>query len=190
MLTNIYYRCHPDAINQLDFNIKEIKKLQESMMFFGSDAELKNNWYSKLMERHFELTEKVPDTQLPVLHFDFGKFFSLDSFLTEINRTAHFLEHTFQFDSSLVSLWHEFIDRNQGRTLACEGHLVFTQICQGIRAPILNDWKLHAFLNYKISKVFDLYDDPELFSLESYPQSTKQVYDIIMDHVINFDKRW
>jgi hypothetical protein len=190
LLTNSYYRCHPDSMHQLDFNIKEVKKFQESMMFFGPDAELKNNWYSKLIERHFDLTEKMPDTQLPIFYFDFGTFFSLDRFLAEVNRTAHFLEHTFQFDSSLVSLWHEFIDRNQGCALARDGQLVFTQICQGINAPIPNDWKLHAFLNYNISKAFDLYDDPKLFSLESYPESTKQVHDIIMDHVINFDKRW
>jgi hypothetical protein len=190
LLTNIYYRCHPNAVNQSDFNSQEIEQMQESMMFVGSDAELKNNWYSKLMERHFELTEKVPATDLPVLHFDFGTFFSLDSFLEEINRTAHFLEHTFQFDSSLVDLWHEFVRRNQGLALSRESELLFTQICQGTRAPILNDWKLHAFLNYKISKTFDLHDDPKLFGLDSYPESTRQVHGIIMEHVINFDKRW
>jgi hypothetical protein len=190
LLANIYYRCHPDAVNQTDFNSKEIEQLQQSMMFVGSDVELKNNWYSKLMERHFELTEKVPATDLPVLFFDFDKFFSLDSFLAEINRTAHFLEYTFQFDPSLVDLWHEFVRLNQGRTLAREADLLFTQTCGATRAPIPNDWKLHAFLNYKISKAFDLYDDPKLFGLEPYPESTKQVHDIIMDHVINFDNRW
>ena len=190
LLTNIYYRCHPDSMQKTDFNVEEIKQLQQSMMFVGSDSELKSNWYSKLMERNFELTEKVPVTDLPVLFFDFGKFFSLDSFLEEINRTAHFLEHTFQFDSSLVDLWHDFIRRNQGLALSREGELLFTQICQGTRAPIPDDWKLHAFLNYKISKTFDLYDDLKLFGLESYPESTKQVHDIIMNHVINFDKRW
>ena len=66
------------------------------------------------MERHFDLTELKPKTQLPVLDFNFQSFFALDTFLLEIKKTADFLDHTFAFDNSLVSLWKEFIQRNQG----------------------------------------------------------------------------
>lgn len=190
LLTNIYYRCHPDSINTTDFNVEEIKQLHESMMFFGSLPELKINWYTKLMERHFDLTELKPKTQLPVLDFNFQSFFALDTFLLEIKKTADFLNHTFAFDNSLVSLWKEFIQRNQGYKEWVNGNQLFENIVAGIDSPIDNDWKKHAYINSKISKTFALYDHPDLFLLGDYPSSTNQVHDIIVDHVTNFDNRW
>ena len=190
LLTNMHYRCHPDSINTIDFNVEEIKRLQESMMFSGSPPALKNNWYTKLTERHFDLTELKPKTQLPVLYFNFRSFFALDTFLLEIRKTADFLGHTFAFDNSLVSLWKEFIQRNQGYNKWVNGNQLFENIVAGIDTPIDDDWKTHAYINYKISKTFALYDHPDLFLLGQYPSSTSQVHDIIVNHVKNFDNRW
>jgi hypothetical protein len=190
LLTNIYYRCHPDSINTTDFNVEEIKRLQESMMFLGSPPALKNNWYTKLTERHFDLTDIRPKTHLPVLYFNFQSFFALDTFLLEIKKTADFLDHTFAFDNSLVSLWKEFIQRNQGYNKWVNGNQLFENIVAGIGTPIDDDWKMHAYINYKISKTFALYDHPDLFLLGHYPSNTNQVHDIIVDHVKNFDIRW
>jgi hypothetical protein len=190
LLTNIYYRCHPDSLNTTDFNVEEIKQLHNSMMFLGSSPELKNNWYAKLMQHHFHQADLHLKTQLPVLNFNFQSFFTLNDFLFEIRKIADFLEHTFAFDNSLVFLWKEFIQRNQGYNAWVNGTQLFENIVSGVDTPIDDDWKMHAYINYRISKVFKLYEHVDLFSLGNYPTRTKQVHDIIIDHVKNFDNRW
>ncbi len=190
LLTNVYYRCHPDGMQVVDFNAKHIEELQKSMMFHGSDAELKNNWYTKLNERHFDYAEKQPNTSLPVHRFDYASFFNLEFFLLEIKKTANFLNHTFAYDTSLSSLWIEFLQKNQGYNTWQKAATVFRQIVSGQQYPIDNDWKIHAYINHKISKIFSLYDHPKLFSLENYPSNTKEVHNIIIDHIENFDKQW
>lgn len=192
LLTNMYYRCHPNATTELDFNIEEIKKLQESMMFgnVASASELRNNWYNKLVEHRFELTDKKIISDLPTFNFDFGSFFTLDSFLLEIRKVADFLEHTFVFEQSLVELWKEFISQNQGFQLWTHGNNLFEKIVSGIDVEIDPDWKVHAYINYKLSTIFNLYDDPKLFGILDYPTSTKEVTSILMDHITNFDDRF
>ena len=190
LLTNIYYRCHPDSIGVEDFNVDEIKQLHQSMMFSGTDQDLKNNWYNKLMEHHFDHAQKQSNTALPVFKFGYQSFFRLYDFLLELKAVADFLEHTFRFDQSLVVLWQEFMDRNQGFHLWKESNRLFESIVSGADVDIKDDWKIHAHLNYQISQVFQLYDHPRLFSQEPYPTSTKEVYDIIVDHVDDFDQRW
>ena len=187
---NVFYRCHPDSITANDFNVEEIKQLHKSYMFFGSDAQLKNDWYGKLLERHFYNEDKKPKTNLPVLKFAYRSFFKLEDFLFEIKKTADFLDHTFIFDSSLVGLWQEFIKRNQGYQHWIQASQLLQQIFAGSDCAIPDDWKIHAYLNLKISKIFALHDDPRLFGLEPYPNNTKQVHDIIIDHIKNFDKQW
>jgi hypothetical protein len=190
LLTNMYHRCHPDSINVTDFNVDEIKKLQESMMLAGSNQELKNDWYSKLLESRFELADQQPITDLPVFNFAYESFFALDEFLLEIKKTADFLEQTFDFDRSLVKIWKEFIQRNQGYHAWVHGNELFAHVVAGNDVAVIDDWKIHAYLNYKISTIFSLHDHPDLFGLGTYPTSTKQIHDIIMDHMSSFDNRW
>ena len=190
LLTNIYYRCHPDSTSVEDFNVDEIKQLHQSMMFSGTDSDLRNDWYTKLMEHHFDHADQHPRTDLPVFRFRYRSFFSLYDFLLELKAVADFLEHTFRFDQSLVALWQEFMDRNQGFHLWKESNRLFESVVSGADVDIKDDWKIHAHLNYQISQVFQLYDHPRLFSQEPYPTSTKEVYDIIVDHVDGFDQRW
>ena len=188
LLTNIFYRCHNDCINVDDFNINEITKTHQELMGPGSSsAEFKCNWYAKLMERHFSATEKQHTTDLPIFEFDYSSFFELDRFLLEIKKTARFLDHTFSYDDSLAKLWVEFMDRNQGYQTYQTANQLFIQIVSNVDAPIPDDWKIYAYLNYKLSTTFDLYDTPELFGLDTYPSSTKEVYQIVKFYIDNFD---
>lgn len=190
LLTNIYYRCHPDSIGVEDFNVEEVKQLQQGMMFNGSDSDLKNNWYNKLMEHHFDHAARQPCTDLPVFRFRYQSFFRLYDFLAELKAVADFLEHTFRFDQSLVTLWQDFIARNQGLKHWQTSNTLFESIVSGNNVDIEDDWKIHAHLNYQISQVFKLYDHPRLFSQEQYPTTTKEVHNIIVDHINVFDQRW
>jgi hypothetical protein len=192
LLTNMFYRCHPNSINVDDFNVDVIKSLQLDLMFndVATDQQLRNNWYSKLTERHFEMTEKKQLTNLETYNFDYGSFFQLDQFLLELKKVADFLGNTFVFDKSLVVLWKEFISYNQGYQLYNNGNYLFDQIVSNNSSSIGTDWKLQAYLNYKISSTFKLYDHPDLFKKEEYPSNTKQIYELIMCHVENYDKKF
>jgi hypothetical protein len=188
LLTNIFYRCHVDAIKVDDFNVDEITKMHTAMMTDSSDlVEPKHNWYAKLMEKHFELVDKQPTADLPTFYFDYCNFFKLDSFLLELKKVAKFLNNTFSYDDSLAKLWSEFIDRNQGYQLYCTSDELFTKIVSNIDTAIPDDWKIHAYLNYKLSTIFDLYDVPALFGSEPYPSRTQKIYQIVKSHVDNFD---
>jgi len=188
LLTNIFYRCHADTINVDDFNVDEINKLHTTVISNSSDPfELKSNWYAKLTERHFELADTQPTVDLPTFYFDYYNFFKLDSFLLELKKLAKFLNNTFCYDDSLAKLWMEFINRNQGYQLYCTSNELFTNIVNDIDTVIPNDWKIHAYLNYKLSTIFDVYDNPALFGSEPYPSSTQKVYQMIKSQVDNFD---
>ena len=188
LLTNVFYRCHPDSINVDDFNVNETTKMHTSLMGnLTNPTELKCNWYNKLMERHFEHASKVPLSDLPIFYFDYSSFFELDRFLLELKKIAKFLNYTFSYDESLAKLWFKFIDINQGYHLYQTANQIFTQIVSNTDNPIPDDWKIHAYLNYKFSTIFDLHDNPALFSLQNYSTSTKEVYQIIKSHIDNFD---
>jgi len=189
LLTNIYYRCHPESMLSTDFNVDIIKKLHESLMISLSqtDKGFRNNWYTKLVERHFSHTEKQQATDLPVFNFDYASFFDLTKFLLELRKTANFLNQSLRFDTSLVTLWQEFIERNQGYQDYVYSRSLLEQVYQGNSAPIKSDWKIHAYMNAVISKTFDFWYGP-LFEGEGYPADTKEITDMIVNHVKTFDQ--
>jgi hypothetical protein len=191
LLTNMFYRCHADSINESDFDAEIIQKLQISMMLAdgSTDQELRNNWYTKLTERHFGPSEMRLTTSLPVFDFDYASFFDLKEFLLELKRTANFLNNTFNFDQSLVELWQTFIDRNQGYQAQERVHALLNSIYNNQSAMIEPDCKIHACINVIVSKTFDLYDG-ELFDNHTYPANTQQIAQIIAYHIKTFDQRF
>jgi hypothetical protein len=190
LLTNIFHRCHPDAVSVDDFNFKEILSVHENTMALNnsnSDIDFRKDWFSKLTERHFELTDCRPVTELPVFDFDYSTFFNLPDFCNELKRTSKFLNSTFLFDESLVDLWYDFKQRNQGWQLYTQAQDLLTKTLSGVDAPIPDDWKIHAYLNYQVGKLFELYDG-ELHTNPAYPTTTTQLSNIIKQHVKNFDQ--
>ena len=191
LLTNTYYRCHPDALRVKDFNVEDINKLHiDFILNDNPPVDLKNNWYNKLIERHFDLCYKKKDADLPTYNFDYTTFFNLGEFLLELRKVSNFLNRTFVFDQSIVELWRKFIDLNQGYYFYNRANYLFDQIVQNKSNIIENDWKIHAYLNYKISTIFHLYDEPKLFQNNAYPATTNETYNLIISHIKSFDTRF
>jgi hypothetical protein len=191
LLTNMFYRCHGDSVNESDFNAEIIQRLQTSMMLAdgATDRALRNNWYTKLTERHFGPSETLPITNLPVFDFDYSSFFDLSQFLLELKQTANFLDNTFNFDQSLVDLWHDFINRNQGYHAQQHADNLLDSVYNNRSDNVEADWKIQAYINAVISKTFNLYDGP-LFEDNTYPTDTKQIAKIIEHHIKTFDQRF
>jgi hypothetical protein len=190
LLTNIFYRCHPSAVESVDFNIEEINMLHKSFMsdLGTTDIDFRNNWYTKIAEDHFPHVSKKPKTSLPVYNFNLENFYNINDFCTALTDTAHFLEYTFKFDNSLATLWKEFMVKNQGWQLYTLGNSLLESMLLGENKEIPNDWKLHSYLNFCLGKMFNLFDGV-LFN-DTYPTDTLQLKKIIHDHIENFDLRW
>ena len=113
----------------------------------------------------------------------------MPEFLFELQRVAKFLNTTFKFDQSLSLLWQDFIDRNQGYHLYSQGQEILNAIYNKQTKSIPDDWKLQAYLNCEIAKTFDLYDGI-LYNSDKYPNNTLEVYEIINNHIKDFDNRF
>ena len=191
LLTNIYYRCHPDAAHQYDFDAEKIKQYHRDVMLSDATEEwqLKSNWFAKLSERDFDHTTCYPQTDLPVFEFDFACFFDFVKFIKELQQISEFVNLTFVYDSSLYDLWEEFLSRNQGYKLYTEANNIVAHACADRPCVIPNDWKLHAYLNYAMSKSFRLCDGV-LHSDQPYPTDARELYKIITQHLAEFDNRF
>jgi hypothetical protein len=186
-LTNIYYRCHEIATNSYDFDVEKIKKFQSALLSDKNEEWLlKNNWFSKLNERHFDNTLCRPLTDLPIFDFDFRCFFDFKKFVTALQQVSQFLNMTFCYDPSLYILWEEFISKNQGYALYTTSNKILSYAYANRKYKIPNDWQLHAYLNYVLSCNFRLYDGI-LHSDQQYPTDTCKLYEIIKQHLENFD---
>lgn len=189
LLTNIYHRCHPTAVQGIDVNPHDIKKLHNDMMFLGGDQLhlLRNNWYAKLQENHLKNSIVVRDSSLPRFDFDYAAFFDLTSFLLELRRCADFCGMKLHFGPALVDLYHKFLDINQGYQKWCLGNQLINDVLTNKNSPIdANDWQLQAFLNYQISRLFKIYDG-RLFAEDPYPDHTQKIRKIILDFLQRYD---
>jgi hypothetical protein len=191
LLTNIYHRCHPVAGQHFDFDVELIKRYHRDFMLSDSlnEWQLKNNWFAKLSERHFDHAICYPKTDLSVFEFDFACFFDFVKFVKELQRVSEFVDMTLVYDSSLYDLWEEFLSRNQGYKLYTEANNIVAHSCADRPCVIPNDWKLHAYLNYTMSKSFRLCDGV-LHSDQPYPTDARELYKIIAQHLEEFDNRF
>ena len=182
LLTNVYHRCHPESMNTDDFDINKIQQLHRSMLLADSDLQCRNNWFAKLNEGVFKDQLLPPTTDIPVHFFNYTSFFNLIDFCTELKKLARFLGETFTFDLLLSAYWTEFIEKNQGWKLHKLGNSLLQSALCSIDVPIPDDWKLHAYLNFKLSKVLDIHDGI-LFTNPVYPDTTLKLASIIHNHI-------
>lgn len=156
---------------------------------YNNDWQLRNDWYTKLSERHFDLYERKLKSDAPVFDFNFGCFFDLNEFVSELQRLSNFVGLTLKFDQTLTTLWEEFIKRNQGYNLFVKCNQILAKTLNNQTFEIDLDWQGQSYINHQLSKMFRLYDGP-LFDDTPYPKTTQELYQIIIDHLDNFDKRF
>ena len=192
LLVNVFERCHPDTIKSNDFNIEDVRKLHVDFMFDKSATakDLRNNWFNKLVEFHNGKTTSLKhSTALPVFDFDYRSFFNLPNFILELEKVANFLSMTLKFDLELIDLWKEFMSRNLGFEFYQKTNRLLEKIISNERDEIDNDWRIHAYINYRLSEIFRLHDGI-IFEQEQYPTDTATIHDLIQSHVESFDLRF
>jgi hypothetical protein len=189
LLTNIYHRCHPNAVNGTEVNIHEITQLHQDAMFDADQTlqSLRNNWYTKLQERHFEQTKLKNNTNLPVFDFKYSSFFSLAAFIEHLQQLADFLNFTFVYNQSFVELYQKFIEVNQGYNQYCKALRIVDAILTNQSCLIdQQDWQLQAYINHQLSKLFKIYDGV-LHDRNDYPSDTLILHNLVVEFVNNYD---
>lgn len=192
LLTNIFHRCHPNAVQGTDVNIEDIKKLHKDMMFQQEERlhKLRGNWYTKLCENHLRNTLIIQDSDITRFDFDYASFFDLTAFVYELSRCADFCGMKLNFCQELVDLYEKFLDINQGFEKWCKGHQLLRDIMTDKYSTIdADDWQLQSFINYNISKIFKIHDG-SLFDDDVYPADTCQISKIIQEFQETYDSRF
>jgi len=187
LLTNIYHRCFD--VKTYDLDAQKIIEYHRGVMSGHEDWELKDNWYAKLVERHFDQTLMYNTGDLPTFNFDFACFFNFTKFVFEIQRLSQFLNMTLRYDYTLYELWRKFMDYNQGYKLYLKANDILSFVYSNKPHEIPNDWKIHAYINFVLSKSFRIFDG-QLHSNSKYPTDTRELYSIIQHHLHEFDKRF
>lgn len=189
LLSNIYHRCHPDTVNGTDVNHNKIVQLHQDAMF-DSDQTLKslrNNWYTKLQERHFKQTELKNNTTLSVFDFEYSSFFSLRAFVEQLQKLANFLNFTFVYSQAFVELYQKFINVNQGYDQYCAALKIVDAILTNQSHSIdQNNWQIQSYVNYCLSNLFKIYNGV-LHDSDQYPTNTQHVHQLVVDFINNYD---
>jgi hypothetical protein len=144
----------------------------------------RNDWYSKFEERdlyspHYKKFIPVPNK---IFEFSLNSFFCFTAFCTELNKLAKFLNQTFYPDSSLYTLWKEFINVNQGwqSYVKCRQIIedIFSNKFINIDCSIIEE----GWLNYRLTRICQIYSGP-LFDNPVYPTNTQVIYNILQEHL-------
>jgi len=114
---------------------------------------------------------------LPAKHyhnFAFKSFFDITHFFQSLQKVAKFVNQEFLPSRNLVDLHVEFLKLNQGYQSQCTCNKVMEAIITNQSIPIELNIIEEAWINYKISRTFNLYAVPEL-ETNNYPTDTKTV---------------
>lgn len=110
--------------------------------------------------------------------FRFSSFFNVSDFLEELQRVSKFVNLEFHPDSKLINLHRDFLSRNQGyiSQIKCSKILdsIVNQTPMDIQLNIIEE----AWINYKLTRLFNFYAHPEL-ERDSYPSNTSKISQLI-----------
>lgn len=192
-LTNSFLRAgdQPLDLHQLHLNThKKMSDLPKLKMFLKTLVEnhgLREHYARSILRKYFYamfddyhhglgmLNNWLPAKRLH--HFKFRNFFSLTQFFDGLQKISKFVSMEFLPTPELATLHQNFLAVNQGLTseIRCQ-RVLESIVCQQSRDLDLNILE-EAWINYNISRIFNLYDVTEL-ETDSYPNNTKIISDI------------
>lgn len=143
---------------------------------------LRNYFYSKFAspEHGIDVFNQFNHKGLS-LRFPMRSFYQLDTFYSELNRCAFFLNQNFYPTLRTANLWSEFMKKNQGYHSQQKCNFALECILSGKSANIESfNIVEEAWILYKISRMFRCYDHP-LLSADEFITDTKEISRIIYE---------
>jgi hypothetical protein len=175
-LTNLVYKAGDHGID------RQLLQIPDDIR--NNPVSHRNIWYSKFQERELYSThykQFMPVTN-KVFEFSFNSLFCFSAFCTELSKLAKFLNQTFYPDSSLYTLWKQFINVNQGwqSYIKCNQIIedIFSNKFVDINCSIIEE----GWLNFKLASICRIYSGP-LFDDPVYPTNTQVIYNILQEHL-------
>lgn len=173
----------------IEISEKELEIPEEARTVPSS---LRNQYYCKFAS--LDLAAEIPnnwrtDATGQIFEFPMTAFYNLLEFLSTLRNLAAFLNHTFNPDTTLVALWQQFIDKNQG--------LQSWNRCIDLLEKVSNNrdfavkLSIHeqGLLNLMLTNSFGICDG-SLFDNDQYPDSTGEIWRQIKLFIDTFDQRF
>lgn len=168
---------------------EENKLLQIPPHIYFSKSLLRNDLYSKLVDCGHALPGHWRWNDVEHFTFPMGALYDINSLYQTLNKLAYFLKHSFNPDASLYTLWHQFMEKNHAW-----GH--WQKATNLLEKSLANvDFKFEssvwdqALINYFLQNIIGI-NDGVLHSDDSYPSNTADIYQIIQQHIENFDLKF
>ena len=193
-ITNSFLRAGDQCLDldDLEINtaqkISQLPKLQPFLNTLISDHGmreqyprhiLRNYFYSMFEDFENGLKKFVTFRPHPkVYKFDFRNFFSFDRFYQSLQEIARFVELEFTPTQQMIQLHQNFLSVNQGFHSEQKCLVLIEQIIQGEDVDFELNIMEEAWLNYRMSRVFNLFEVPGL-NQDIYPTNTLQVQNLI-----------
>lgn len=155
-------------------------------------SRLRNQYYCKFAS--LELDAEIPsnwrrDSTGQLFEFPMTACYDLLEFLSTLRNLATFLNHTFNPDTTLVALWQQFIDKNQGLQswYRCINMLDKVSNNQDFNVEL----SIHeqGLLNLMLTNSFGVCDGP-LFDNDQYPTNAQEIWSHIKHYIDTFDNRF
>lgn len=172
-----------NTFNKLSLLPKASEFLQILYLTYGKKEQYPRSILRKFFCSMFDSPECGIDMMSkwqPALHshnFEFRSFFSLDCFFENLQNISKFVDLEFCPTKELVDLHQEFLSRNQGYKSHLKCEIVMQSIMLNQPMPLALNLLEEAWINYRISRSFNLYNVEEL-ELDNYPTDAKRLSEI------------
>lgn len=184
--------CYQINVDSRAGDIPQEKKIQQIPINIQTDpVALRNQYYSKLLDVNngYCLPGNWKWNNISIFEFEMINLYNLVDFYSGLRKIAHFVDHSFNPDESLHTIWKQFIDMNHGAQAwkTCQNLLEKSLANQSFQFQ--STFIEQALLNSLLTNTIGICDGP-LFTCAEYPTNTQDIYTEISSFVKTFDSRF
>lgn len=167
----------------------ENKLLQIPAEILANPVQLRNDLYSKLIDCGYQLPGCWRWNDVDCFVFPMRALYNINELYQSLYQLAHFLKHSFNPDDSLYKLWRNFMEKNHGWQYWTRANNILEKILANENYTFTADTWLQALINYLLTRTIGIADGV-LFDHAEYPTNTSVIYQIIQQHIDNFDQKF
>lgn len=150
---------------------------------------LRNDLYSKLIDHGYPTPNEWQWNNVENFVFPMGAMYNINDLYQTLNRLSYFLGHSFNPDDSLCQLWQQFMEKNHGWIYWKKVNELLEKILSNTDFEFESDVWTQALINYLLTKIIGINNGP-LHSNDDYPTNTSVIYQIIQQHIDDFDQKF
>ena len=184
--------CYQINVDSRAGDIPQEKKIQQIPLDVQTDpAALRNQYYSKLInvDNGYPLPGNWRWNDVPTFEFQMIDLYNPINFYSKLKKLAHFVEHSFNPDESLYTLWKQFIAMNHGVQTWKKCQNLIEKSLANESFQFESTFMEQALLNCLLTNTIGICDGP-LFTCAEYPTNTQDIHTEISSFIKLFDDRF